>query len=99
MTRSIRIATLSIFIVASLCLTPASQALPRDWWIDTYYDCNLNEVGYHLFDCSGHHSYVGQQYGAYRESYQEECSTGQTVDYSWWWWDGSSWVPYTGQTC
>ena len=99
MSRLIRLATLAIFVVASLCMTPTTHALPRDWWIDTYYDCNFDVVGYHYFDCSGHHTIVGQQTGAYKESYQEECSTGYTVDYSWWYNSGGTWVAYNGQTC
>ena len=99
MRQSVRLVTLALFIIATLCMTPTTQALPRDWWIETYYDCNLNVGGHHLFDCGAYDSYVGQQTVAYKEYYQEECSTGYTVDYSWWYNDNGTWVTYTGQTC
>jgi hypothetical protein len=70
-----------------LCSTSSTtQALARDSWMEAYYDCDLNVVGYHYFDCYGHHTYSGQQTGAYKGYYQEENNDG-------------TWVPYTGQTC
>ena len=99
MRQSVRVLVLTLVVAAFLGMAPSAQALPRDWWIDTYYDCDFVEVGWHLRDCYNQHYYYGQQYGAYKESYQEECSTGNPVDYSWWYWNGSSWEPYTGQEC
>jgi hypothetical protein len=99
MQQFVRVATLILFVVATLCMTPTAQALPRDWWITIYYDCNWNVVGYHQFDCGAYHSFVGQQGGAYMEYYQEECSTSNEVAHSFSYNDGGTWVPYTGQTC
>jgi hypothetical protein len=96
---SVRATTLALFVLASICMTPTTQALPRDWWIETYYDCNWNVVGYHIFDCQAYHSFVGQQTGVYKEYYQEECSTSNPVAQSWYYNSGGTWVPYTGQTC
>ncbi|HMJ83843.1 MAG TPA: hypothetical protein VK504_11780 [Vicinamibacterales bacterium] len=99
MHRTARLVTLALFVVASLCMTPTTQALPRDWWITTYYDCSFNVVGYDLFDCTAHHYYVGAQTGAYKHYYQEECSTSNPVEDSWWYNDGGTWVTYNNQTC
>jgi hypothetical protein len=99
MNRSVRWATLVVFVAATLCMTPSAEALPRDWWIQTYYDCYMNVVGYHYFSCSAGHTIVGTQTGVYMEYYQEECSTSNPVEYSWWYNSGGTWVPYTGQTC
>jgi hypothetical protein len=99
MNRPVRFAVLALFVLATLSMTPTVQALPRDWWIDTYYDCYWNVVGYHYFSCSAGHTIVGQQTGAFKDSYQEECSTGNPVGYWVWYNNGGTWVPYTGQTC
>ena len=98
MNRTVRFATLAVFVLAMLCMTPTTQALPRDWWMETYYDCAMNVVGYHYFDCYGHHTYSGSQTGVYKEYYQEECA-GNPVEYSWWYNNNGTWVPYTGQGC
>ena len=100
MLKTVRLAVLlSLSIVMFSSYAPDANALPRDYVEIHYYDCNWNEVGAWIRTCSGAVTQYGQQTGAYRERWSEECSTGNggtyTVSYN----DNGIWVNYNGQVC
>jgi hypothetical protein len=80
--RGIRVLTLFVVLAASLAVPPpTARALPRDYIIINYYDCDWEFVGYEFRDCSGHWSWGGNPgAGLYRTTDQEEC-TGPPVSF------------------
>src|SRR5947209_3157620 len=82
-------------LAASLVIMSGARALPPNEVDDTFYDCAVNEVGYHDLWCSGHVFSGGQQSGAYRFREIIPCDTGNYSS-QWYYWNGSSWVAFSG---
>lgn len=85
-----------LFLVASASFAPPAHATGcSDIWT-TYYDCALNEVGWHVVLCSGGSTGSGQQSGAFKEVELDPACCGGTPTYRWYQWNGSTWVLLSG---
>jgi hypothetical protein len=82
---------LVLFVVSMGVGVRDVRALPTNEVDDTFYDCSLNEVGWHLLTCGGHVYQDGQQGGAYRYRVLTSCDTG-SGSAKWYYWTGSSWA-------
>jgi hypothetical protein len=82
-------------VVSLLSGVRDARALPTSEIFDTYFDCQLNEVGFRILSCGGHVYTQGQQSGAYRLREWTHCDTG-AYSYQWYAWNGSGWTAIAG---
>jgi len=77
---------------------PSAKALPKFGHDTEYYDCNVSWVGSDIYDCFSHY-YSGQQYGCYKYDEYWPCDGIGEGGSSWYYWNGTNWVPMSGPPC
>src|SRR5688572_23079321 len=75
-------------------LREVDAAPTSDLWT-TYYDCALNENGWHLLSCNGRVYSGGTLSGAYRLLEWYGCYDSHYA-YQWYYWTGSGWAAFSG---
>ena len=84
-----------VLVLLVVSLGASVRALPSSEVFDTFYDCALNENGWTLLSCSGRRYSDGTLSGAYRLREWSGCTDGGYTS-QWYYWNGSSWVGFSG---